>query len=126
MATTSADSATGGQAEELGREVMEGFEGCRYRRDLAGFHVCWAASGVGIVTDRDCSRCRVPEVLNKVDCYYLQARVQLAPNPTAEWVCGSTGGPVNAGDPADWNPCESCERRSARRSSGEQSSADLR
>ncbi len=114
--TTGRGPATERQADRNGRKGMQEAEDCRYRRTLAGFHVCWAASRVGIVTEADCDECPVPAALEDVDCHYLQPRVQLAPQPTAEWVCGATGKLVNPEDPGDCSPCHRCERRSTWRS----------
>lgn len=63
---------------------------CRYRKELAGFYVCQATNHVAIVTSRDCEKCPVPETLKKVDCFFLQARVKLAPTLRVEWRCGAT------------------------------------
>lgn len=87
---------------------------CRYCRELAGVTVCWAASSVTIVTDGDCARCPVPAMLERVDCYYLQARADLG-HRSVSWICGATGRPVNESAPSDCPACEACERERTRR-----------
>lgn len=63
---------------------------CRYRKELAGFYVCQATNHVAIVTGTDCGECPVPETLERVDCFFLQAKVKLAPTLRVEWRCGAT------------------------------------
>lgn len=105
--TRSTRAAPGGVQAPAARE-------CRYRRELGGLHVCWAARRVTIVTGADCAACPVPAMLDTVDCFYLQALVRVTPAPTAEWICGASGHYVNDSDRSDCHACRSCERVSPR------------
>ncbi|MFO8082630.1 MAG: hypothetical protein R6V07_20340 [Armatimonadota bacterium] len=78
---------------------------CRYRRELAGFYVCRATNHVAIVTGTDCGKCPVPETLKKVDCFFLQANVKLAPTLTVEWRCGATDDLVDTESPSGCLDC---------------------
>jgi hypothetical protein len=78
---------------------------CRYRKELAGFQVCRASIQVAIVTGTDCGRCPVPETLERVDCFFLRARVTLAPKLTVEWACGATEDIVEPRGPDDCAEC---------------------
>ncbi|MFO8082629.1 MAG: hypothetical protein R6V07_20335 [Armatimonadota bacterium] len=83
---------------------------CRYRRRLAGVDVCWAARTVSIVTDADCDRCRVPPILDRVDCYHLGASVESVREQKIAWICGATGESINSRILPDCSYCQSCER----------------
>ncbi|MGI5816581.1 MAG: hypothetical protein ACOX9R_00615 [Armatimonadota bacterium] len=104
----------GRNAGDFGHAVMRSDEitpPCRYRKELAGFHVCRAASGVAVVTATDCRRCRVPEALDRTGCMMLRASVTLVPELTVEWCCGAT---EDAVDPDSPNDCSECVRNPAR------------
>lgn len=85
---------------------------CRYRKEFAGFQVCQATMRVAIVTGRDCGRCPVPDTLERVDCFFLRARVNLAPAPEVTWTCGATDDIVEPDDPSDCDECLRDARRS--------------
>ena len=114
MATTRA-RASEGERSDPGVAIESATELCRYRRELAGSTVCWAASRLAIVTDGDCDRCPVPSTLEQIDCYYLQATIELGRPLQVRWICGATGLPVNDGEPSDCSACELCERARSRR-----------
>ncbi|MFP4249967.1 MAG: hypothetical protein ACLFU7_09935 [Armatimonadota bacterium] len=88
---------------------------CRYLRRLAGVDVCWAARTVSIVTDDDCDRCRVPEILDRVDCYHLGASLESVRSQKTSWICGVNGESIDSRILPDWSHCESCERSVPRR-----------
>lgn len=63
---------------------------CHYRKELAGFYVCRAASNMAVVTGTDCGACAVPETVERVDCILLRASVTFAPEPHVAWTCRAT------------------------------------
>jgi hypothetical protein len=78
---------------------------CRYRKELAGFRICRATSTVAVVTGADCGECPVPATLLRVDCFFLRARVTLAPKLDVEWACGATEDLIKPEGPSDCFQC---------------------
>lgn len=78
---------------------------CRYRHEFAGFPVCRAVTGVAIATGTDCSKCPVPETLERVDCFLLRAGVDLVPEVRVRWTCGATEDPVAPDSPSGCAGC---------------------
>jgi hypothetical protein len=107
MTTPASESITAGR---LDPQPCSPTSPCRYRRQFGGATVCWAASRVTIATDSDCARCRVPAILDDVDCYYLQARVDPDRSWTLQWVCGASGKRLSPRGSADAPTCGRCER----------------
>jgi hypothetical protein len=97
------------------RQPVDRVPGCRYRRDLAGVSVCWAARMVSIVTDADCDECEVPMILDDVDCCYLRASIASVPARNVSWLCGATDQPVNHRISPGRSCVASCERSAPRR-----------
>ncbi len=78
---------------------------CRYRKELAGFHVCQATNRMAVVTGTDCGKCPVPGTLERIACIFLRAEMRLAPRQRVRWICGATDETINPDDRSDCGGC---------------------